>query len=79
MRPKRSAKPKLGRLKKIHPADYWQNAADFCQWLAEADNLELLGEALGFDLDLQVAPGRRRVRSVMPVCWGAIAPPQRQC
>jgi hypothetical protein len=53
MRPKRSAKPKLGRLKKIHPADYWQNAADFCQWLAEADNLELLGEALGFDLDLQ--------------------------
>jgi hypothetical protein len=55
MRPKRSAKPKLGRLKKIHPADYWQNAADFRQWLAEADNLELLSEALGFDLAIQVA------------------------
>jgi hypothetical protein len=52
MRPKRSAKPKLGRLKKIHPADYWQNAVDFQQWLTEPENLELLGEALGLELDV---------------------------
>jgi hypothetical protein len=50
MRPKQSAKPKLGRLEKIHPADYWQTADDFQHWLAEAENLELLSEALGFDL-----------------------------
>jgi hypothetical protein len=50
MRPKRTAKPKLGRLEKIHPEDYWQNAADFQHWLAEADNLELLSEALGLEL-----------------------------
>lgn len=50
MRPKQSAKPKLGRLEKIQPADYWQNATDFQHWLAEADNLELLNEALGVAL-----------------------------
>ncbi|MEB3291219.1 MAG: DUF4268 domain-containing protein [Leptolyngbya sp.] len=50
MRPKPSAKPKLGRLEKMNPADYWQNAADFQQWLAEAENLELLGDALGMAL-----------------------------
>ncbi len=37
MRPNPSAKPKLGRLEKMNPADYWQNAADFQQWLAEAE------------------------------------------
>lgn len=50
MRPKQSAKPKLGRLEKINPADYWQNAADFQQWLAEAENLDLLSDALGLTL-----------------------------
>ena len=50
MRPKQSAKPKLGRLEKINPADYWQSAADFQQWLAEVDNLELLSDALGLVL-----------------------------
>lgn len=50
MRPKPSAKPKLRRLEKMNPADYWQNAADFQQWLAEADNLGLLSDALGLTL-----------------------------
>jgi hypothetical protein len=50
MRPKPSAKPKLGRLEKMNPADYWQNAADFQHWLAEAENLELLSDALGLAL-----------------------------
>jgi len=50
MRPKPSAKPKLGRLEKMNPADYWQNAADFQHWLAEVENLDLLGDALGLAL-----------------------------
>ncbi|HIK44970.1 MAG TPA: DUF4268 domain-containing protein [Leptolyngbyaceae cyanobacterium M65_K2018_010] len=50
MRPKRTAKPKLGRLEKLHPADYWQSGADFQHWLTEAENLELLSEALELDL-----------------------------
>ena len=50
MRPKRSAKPKLGRLEKIDPVDYWQSPADFQHWLVEPENLELLNEALGLDL-----------------------------
>jgi hypothetical protein len=52
MRPKRSAKPKLGRLEKIEPVDYWQGDVDFLEWLGEADNLELLSEALGLELAL---------------------------
>ena len=52
MRPKRSAKPKLGRLEKIEPVDYWQSDADFLAWLQEAENLSLLAEALGLDLAL---------------------------
>lgn len=50
MGPKRTAKPKLGRLEKIDPADYWQGGADLQQWLGEADNLELLSEAIGLPL-----------------------------
>ncbi|MFZ4639088.1 MAG: DUF4268 domain-containing protein [Nodosilinea sp.] len=46
----RTAKPKLGRLEKIHPADYWQTGGDFLQWLEEPDNLDLLAEALGLSL-----------------------------
>jgi hypothetical protein len=40
----------LGRLEKIEPVDYWQSDADFLEWLREAENLELLSEALGVDL-----------------------------
>lgn len=50
MRPKRSAKPRLGRLEKINPIDYWQSEADFKQWLAEPENLQQLSEALDLDL-----------------------------
>ncbi|WP_035988011.1 DUF4268 domain-containing protein [Leptolyngbya sp. KIOST-1] len=50
--PKRSAKPKLGRLQKLDPTDYWQTQADFLQWLMEPETLELLGETVGLDLVL---------------------------
>ncbi|MBD1918004.1 MULTISPECIES: DUF4268 domain-containing protein [Cyanophyceae] len=49
--PKRAAKPKLGRLQKLDPTDYWQTQADFQQWLIEAETLDLLGEAAGLSLD----------------------------
>ncbi|MBE9139356.1 DUF4268 domain-containing protein [Nodosilinea sp. LEGE 07088] len=48
--PKRSTKPKLGRLEKLNPTDYWQAQVDFQQWLTEAETLELLGEATGLTL-----------------------------
>ena len=50
--PKRSAKPKLGRLQKLDPIDYWQTQADFQQWLTEPETLELLSEAVGVELSL---------------------------
>jgi hypothetical protein len=49
---KRPAKPKLGRLEKIDPTDYWQTQADFQQWLVEEETLELLGEAVGLQFAL---------------------------
>ncbi|PSN12766.1 hypothetical protein C7293_18780 [filamentous cyanobacterium CCT1] len=50
--PKRSAKPKLGRLQKLDPTDYWQTQADLQQWLTESETLELLSEAVGLELSL---------------------------
>jgi hypothetical protein len=57
MRPKRSAKPKLGRLEKIEPVNYWQSDADFLDWLAEPENLELLAESLELELTPVAADG----------------------
>ncbi|WOD41667.1 DUF4268 domain-containing protein [Nodosilinea sp. E11] len=53
--PKRSAKPKLGRLEKLDPTDYWQTQADFQQWLMEPETLELVGETVGLELTLPEA------------------------
>lgn len=50
--PKRSAKPKLGRLEKLDPTDYWQTQADFQQWLTDEETLELLGESVGLGFSL---------------------------
>ncbi|HSM83254.1 MAG TPA: DUF4268 domain-containing protein [Nodosilinea sp.] len=50
--PKRSAKPKLGRLEKLDPTDYWQAQADFQQWLTDEETLELLGESVGLSFSL---------------------------
>lgn len=42
----------LGKLEPVDPRDIWQHEAhDFTPWLAE--NLDLLGEELGFDLELE--------------------------
>jgi hypothetical protein len=47
-------KQSLGLLKKVALRDVWQNeAAHFTPWLAQAENLELLGEVIGVDLECE--------------------------
>jgi len=46
--------PKLDRLQPIEIRDIWSNeATDFTPWLAEEENLALLGETLGMELELE--------------------------
>lgn len=45
---------KLGNLKPVELRDIWSDEAqDFTPWLAEEENLTLLGETLGMDLELE--------------------------
>ena len=44
----------LGRLKKVDLREFFKDEAkDFTPWLAEEENLELLGETLGLDIELE--------------------------
>ena len=44
----------LSRLEEVKLRDIWPNeAADFTPWLAKEENLSLLGETLGMDLELE--------------------------
>ncbi|MBM1170208.1 DUF4268 domain-containing protein [Microvirga arabica] len=44
----------LGRLQKVDLRSVWlSESADFTPWLARAENLEVLGEAVGLDLELE--------------------------
>ena len=44
----------FGRLKKLNPRDYWPNeSSDFTPWLAEPANIQLLGEAIGVELEVE--------------------------
>lgn len=46
--------PDLGRLTRVELRHIWASEAiDFTPWLAREDNLALLGEALGIDLELE--------------------------
>lgn len=48
-----SSRPPLGRLEKIDLSTYWQGEeTDFTPWLAQADNLKLLGDSLGMGLEI---------------------------
>ena len=45
---------KLGRLEKIELRDIWKTeASDFTPWLAKEDNLHLLGDTIGIDMELE--------------------------
>ena len=47
-------KPVLGRLEQVDLRSAWNNeSTDFTPWLAEQENLELLGKAIGLELELE--------------------------
>lgn len=47
-------KPILGRLETVELRNYWKDEArDFTPWLAEDDNINLLGETVGMGLEVQ--------------------------
>ena len=42
----------LARLEAVDPRTYWQNeATDFTPWLAQGENIELLGDTIGLELE----------------------------
>lgn len=44
----------LSRLEKVELREAWPNeASNFTPWLAEPDNLAMLGDALGLSLELE--------------------------
>ncbi len=46
--------PNLGRLERVDLRTAWKNeASDFTPWLASEDNIRLLGDTLGLDLEVQ--------------------------
>jgi len=47
--------PKLGRMQKVELRQIWVDgeASDFTPWLAREENIALLGEALGLDLEVK--------------------------
>ena len=49
-----SAMAQLGRLRKVELRSVWQSeASHFTPWLAQEENLQLLGEAIGLELELE--------------------------
>lgn len=47
-------KPPLGRLEKVEPRKYWESESlEFTPWLAREDNIALLSEALGMELEVE--------------------------
>jgi hypothetical protein len=46
-------KPSLGRIEKIDPREYWKSeSGEFTPWLALPENIALLGDSLGIELEI---------------------------
>jgi Domain of unknown function (DUF4268) len=57
-----TAKPNLGRLEKIDLAAYWKTeASDFIPWLIQQENLKLLTDTIGIDLEVVLDTAPREV------------------
>jgi hypothetical protein len=53
--------PRFGRLESVQLRKYWRDEArDFTPWLAREENLTLLGEAIGMNLELVAVEPRSR-------------------
>ncbi len=47
-------KESLGRLEKVSPRTYWEREdTEFTPWLAQEDNIALLGDTIGIELEVQ--------------------------
>lgn len=47
-------KSALGRLERVNPRLYWgSEAAEFTPWLADEENIALLGETIGLELEVE--------------------------
>ncbi|MCK6603700.1 MAG: DUF4268 domain-containing protein [Ignavibacteriaceae bacterium] len=45
---------KLGKLEKLDPKTYWKKeASEFTPWLAQAENIQLLSESIGTELEVE--------------------------
>ena len=59
---------KLGKLTKVDLREFWKHEAlDFTNWLAEHENLTVLGDEIGLDIELiQTEAG---VEGSVPIYW----------
>jgi hypothetical protein len=48
-----TVKPALGRLTPVELRDYWENEREFTRWLVQDENVELLSDALGLQLEVE--------------------------
>ena len=47
-------KESLGRLEKVSPRTYWEREdTEFTPWLAQEENIALLGDTIGIELEVQ--------------------------
>lgn len=45
---------KLGKIRKIDLRDVWASeSSDFTPWLAKEENIAMLGDAIGMDLEVE--------------------------
>lgn len=63
------AKAPLGRLVRVNLRDAWEHEAlQFTPWLAQTENISLLGDAIHLDLEGADRPRRQLARAVQTSC-----------
>jgi len=69
-----SGKITLGKLEPVDPRKVWESeASDFTPWLAKEDNLKLLGDTIGIELEFDRQGQRTPTSGRMPAhCRAAV-------